>query len=143
MACKKDKGMTSEILKRVGAAIVLGSLWFSYSVVLQILVGMAIAILILSCIVLKFGERLSQSRWKRLIKIFDVDITFTALALTMFLSGGRLLSSGIEAGSSAAVWAGRLTILAGGFFLGGALGQVISKFISKIYPRKQRKINEA
>ncbi len=142
MVCKKDKDMMSEILKRVGAAIVLGSLWFSYGVVLQILVGMAIAILILSCIVLKFGERLSQSRWKRLVKIFNIDITFMALALTMALSGSRLLSSGAEAGSSAAVWAGGLTILAGGFFLGGAFGKVISRFIREVYLLKLRKINE-
>jgi hypothetical protein len=143
MACKKDKDMTSEILKRAGAAVVLGSLWFSYSVVLQILVIMAIAILMLSCVVLKFRDPLLQSRWKRLVRIFNIDVTFTVLALTMFLSGSRLLSSGAEAGSSAAVWAGRLTILAGGFFLGGAFGQVICDFILKLYHLKQKKINVA
>jgi hypothetical protein len=143
MGYSKDKDTMSEILKRVGAAIVLGSLWFSYSVVLQVLVGTAIAILALSCVVLKFREPLSQSRWKRFVKIFSIDITFMALALTMALSGSRLLSSGAEVGSSAAVWAGWLTILAGGFFLGGAFGQVISKFIREVYLLKQRKINEA
>ena len=143
MACKKDKDMTSEILKRAGAAVVLGSLWFSYSVVLQILVIMAIAILMLSCVVLKFRDPLLQSRWKRLVRIFNIDVTFTALALTMFLSGSRFLSSGAEVGSSAAVWARRLTILAGAFFLGGAFGKVILKFISEVYIRKWRKTSEA
>jgi len=143
MGCKTDKDAASEILKRVGVVFVLGSFWFSYSVVLQILTGMAIAILIFSCVVLKYKEPLLQSRWKRLVRIFNIDVTFTALALTMFLSGSRFLSSGAEVGSSAAVWAGRLTILAGAFFLGGAFGKVILKFISEVYIRKWRKTSEA
>lgn len=130
---------TSEIIKRIGVAIALGSLWFSYSIVLQVLASLAIAILIFSCIVLKFRERLLQSRWKKLVALFDFDITFVGLALTMVLSGSRLVNSGLEAHVLAGVIAGWLIILAGGFFLGGAFGQVISRFILKLCHRKPKK----
>ena len=130
---------TPEIIKRIGVAIVLGSLWFSYSIVLEVLASIVIAILILSCIVLKFRERLSQSRWKKLVEVFDIDVTFIALALTMVLSGARLISSGLEAHVLAGVIAGWLIILAGGFFLGGAIGQGISKIIPKSCHQKPKK----
>jgi len=129
----------SEIIKRIGVAIALGSLWFSYSIVLEVLASIAIAILILSCIVLKFRERLSQSRWKKLVEVSDFDITFAGLALTMVLAGSRLVISGLEAHVSAGVIAGWLIILAGGFFLGGAFGQGITKIILESYHRKPKK----
>ena len=131
--------LTSEILKRIGVAIILGSLWFSYGVVFQVLASLAIAIIILSCIVLKFRERILQSRWKKLVELFDFDITFVGLALTMVVSGARLVSSGLEAHVLAGVIAGWLVILAGGFFLGGAFGQVISRFILKLCHREPKK----
>jgi len=131
--------LTSEIIKRLGVAIVLGSLWFSYNIVLQVLASIAIAILVFSCAVLRFRERLSQSRWKKLAEISELDITFAGLALTMILAGSRLVIGGLEAHVSAGIIAGWLIILAGGFFLGGAFGQGITKIILELYHRKPRK----
>jgi hypothetical protein len=129
----------SEIAKRIGVAITLGSLWFQYNAVLKVLAIIGIVILVISCIALGFRGRFSQTWWKKLVTVSEFDITFTALALTMALSGTSLLSSGAKAGSSAAVVAGVLIILAGGFFLGGAFGQSISQIISESWHRKLKK----
>lgn len=129
---------TSEILKRIGFAIVLGSLWLSYSIVLEILAGIVIVTLMLSCIVLKFRERLSQSRWKKLVELSDFDVTFAALALTMFLSGAHLVNSGLEDEVLAGVIVGVLIILAGCFFLGNVFGHSVSQIISELRHRKSK-----
>lgn len=131
--------MKTELTKRVGVAIALGSLWFSYSVTLQVLAIIGMAIIALSCVALGFRERLLQSRWKKLAEISGLDITFAGLALTMVLAGSRLAIDGSKAHALAGIIAGWLVISAGVFFLGGAVGQGISKVILELYRRKPKK----
>jgi hypothetical protein len=129
----------TEIIKRAGVVIALGSLWFSYSITFQVLSIIGMVIIALSCVALGFRERLLQSRWKRLAEISaGLDVTFAGLALTMVLAGSRLVIDGSEAHSLAGIIAGLLVISAGVFFLGGAFGQAISKIILQLYHPKPK-----
>jgi hypothetical protein len=131
--------MKTEIIKRAGVVIALGSLWFSYGITLQVLAGIVMAIIALSCVALVFRERLLQSRWKKLAEISELDITFTGLALTMVLAGSRLVIDGSKAHALAGIIAGLLIISAGLFFLGGAIGQSIRTIALQVCHRKVEK----
>jgi hypothetical protein len=116
--------LKSEIAKRIGVAITISSFWSLYNLGLQIMAIIVIIVLVGSCVVLPFRERLSKSRWRKLAEASMLEITFAALGLGTVTSGARLVSSG-------SVWWGIGYILAGGLFIGAGLGENVSTILKR------------
>ncbi len=115
----------SEIAKRVGVAITLLSFWSLYNTTLQVLAWIVVTILVISCVILPFRNRLLRSRWHRLAEYSTFEVTFAALGLGMVTSGVRLVAS------SGLVWGGIATIAAGFLFIGAGIGENMAKLIPR------------
>lgn len=116
--------LKAEIAKRVGVAITLLSFWTLYDTVLWVLVSLVVMVLIASCIVLPFRNRLLKSRWSKLAEASTFEVTFTALGLGMVTSGLRLVLAELT-------WLGLATTVAGVFFIGAGIGDNLVKLRRK------------
>jgi hypothetical protein len=129
---EKNINLKAEIAKRVGVAITVSSFWSLYNLGLEITAGIIIAILVASCVILPFRERLSHTRWRRFAEASEFELTFTALGLGMILAGSRLVVSEF-------LWWGISTMMAGALFIGFGIGENLVKIIDRI-PGKPSKV---
>jgi hypothetical protein len=110
----------NEVLKRLGLAIVLFSFWNTFTLVYQILVGILIGILIISCIALSLKKRLTGPILGKFAEIANLDVTYSAFGFGLVLSGVRSLTGSF-------FWVGACEVLAGAAFIGMGIGESLSK----------------